>query len=150
MGRILNDMHWISKTLSQVHLRPGVITSCIWDQTKVMWMPQHVINNWKSCNFKEVQVSSNNWYTWPLLKLICCCCCWVSSAVFSSVWPYGLQPARLLCPWDSSGTNTGEGFWALLQGTFPTRGSNPCLLHLPALAGGFFTTQCHLGSPSVL
>ena len=58
MGRILNDMHWVSKTLGQVHLRPGAITSCIWDQTKVMWMPQHVINNWKSCSFKEVQVSS--------------------------------------------------------------------------------------------
>ena len=46
--------------------------------------------------------------------------------------PLGLQPARLLCPWDSPGKNTGVGCRALLQGTFPTQGSNPhllCLLH---------------------
>ena len=38
----------------------------------------------------------------------------------------------LLCPWDSPGKNTGVGCRALLQGIFPTQGSNPrllCLLH---------------------
>ena len=54
---------------------------------------------------------------------------------------YGLQPARLLCPWDSPGKNTGVGCPALLQGIFPTQGLNPCLSHLLALAGGFFTTS---------
>ena len=44
------------------------------------------------------------------------------------MWPTGLQPARLLCPWDSSAKNTGVGCHALLQGTFQTQGSNPCLL----------------------
>ena len=33
-----------------------------------------------------------------------------------SFQPYGLQPARLLCPWDSPGKNTGLGCCALLQG----------------------------------
>ena len=42
----------------------------------------------------------------------------------------GPQPARLLCPWDSPGENTGGGRHALLQGSFPTQGSNPCLQHL--------------------
>ena len=37
--------------------------------------------------------------------------------------------ARLLCPWDSPGKNTGVGCHALLQGIFPTRGSNPSLPH---------------------
>ena len=32
-------------------------------------------------------------------------------------------PARLLCPWDSPGQNTGVGCHALLQGIFPTQGS---------------------------
>ena len=45
------------------------------------------------------------------------------------VWHYGLQPTRLLCPWDSPGKNTGVGCHALLQRIFPTQGSNPCLLH---------------------
>ena len=44
--------------------------------------------------------------------------------------PYGLQPARLLCSWDSPGKNTGVGCPALLQGIFPTQGSKPHLLHL--------------------
>ena len=38
-------------------------------------------------------------------------------------------PARLLCPWDSPGKNTGVGCHALLQGISPTQGSNPSLLH---------------------
>ena len=38
-------------------------------------------------------------------------------------------PARLLCPWDSPGKNTGVGCHFLLQGIFPTQESNPSLLH---------------------
>ena len=34
------------------------------------------------------------------------------------------------CPWESPGKNIGESDCALLQGIFPTQGSNPCLLHL--------------------
>ena len=44
---------------------------------------------------------------------------------------HGLKPARLLCPWDFPGKNTGVGCRAPLQGIFPTQGSNPCLLHFP-------------------
>ena len=40
--------------------------------------------------------------------------------------------ARLLCPWDSPGKNTGVGCHSLLQGIFPTQGSNP-----PALQANF-------------
>ena len=36
----------------------------------------------------------------------------------------------LLCPWDYPGKNTGVGFHFLLQGIFPTQGSNPHLLRL--------------------
>ena len=43
--------------------------------------------------------------------------------------PYGLLPARLLCPWDFPGKNTGVGCHALLQGIFPIQCSNPHLLH---------------------
>ena len=42
---------------------------------------------------------------------------------------HGPQNARLLCLWDSPGKNTGVGFHALLQGIFPTQGSNVYLLH---------------------
>ena len=40
-----------------------------------------------------------------------------------------LWPARLLCPWDSPGKNTGAGCYCLLQGIFLTQSLNPGLLH---------------------
>ena len=46
-----------------------------------------------------------------------------------SLWPHGLQPTRLLCPWDFPGENTGVGCHFLLQGIFPIQESNPHLLH---------------------
>ena len=41
-----------------------------------------------------------------------------------------MWPARLLCPWDFPGNNTGVGCHFLLQGIFPTQGLNPHLLWL--------------------
>ena len=38
--------------------------------------------------------------------------------------------ARLLCPWDSSGKNTGVGCHALLKGIFLTQGANSSILNL--------------------
>ena len=43
--------------------------------------------------------------------------------------PQGLQPTRLLCPWDFPGKNSGVGCHFLLQAIFPTQESNPDLLH---------------------
>ena len=34
---------------------------------------------------------------------------------------------RLLCPWNFPGKDTEVGCHFLLQGIFPTQGSNPCL-----------------------
>ena len=65
------------------------------------------------------------------------CAC---SVMFNSSWPHGLKPSRLLCPWHFPGKNTGVGCHFLLQGIFPTQGSNPLSLASSALAGGFFTT----------
>ena len=43
--------------------------------------------------------------------------------------PMECKPARLLCPWDSPGKNTGMGCHSLLQGIFPTQGLNLGLPH---------------------
>ena len=40
-----------------------------------------------------------------------------------------LQTQGLYSPWNSPGQNTGIGNFSLLQGIFPTQGSNPGLLH---------------------
>ena len=42
--------------------------------------------------------------------------------------PMDYEPARLLCPWDSPGKNTGVGCHSLFRGIFLTQGSNPGLL----------------------
>ena len=44
------------------------------------------------------------------------------SAVSDSLWLHGLQS-----PWNSPGQNTGVRSLSLLQGIFPTQGSNPGL-----------------------
>ena len=50
------------------------------------------------------------------------------SVVSDSLQLHGLQPTVFLCPWNSSGRNTGVGGCSLLQGIFPIQGSNLGLL----------------------
>ena len=55
-------------------------------------------------------------------------------------------PARFLCLWDSPGKNTGVHCHALLQGIFPTQGSNPGLPHCRQI----LYCLSHQGSPRIL
>ena len=73
-------------------------------------------------------------------------CALSHSAMSSSLWPHGLWPARLLCPWDSPGKNTGVGCHFLFQGIFSTQGSSLCLWHLLHWQAGSLPL-CHLGTP---
>ena len=63
----------------------------------------------------------------------------VSCSVVSDSLP--APCSLLLCPWDSPGKNTGVGCHFLLQGIFPTQGSNPGLPHWRQ------TGLSHQGSP---
>ena len=78
----------------------------------------------------------------PDFKLYYDCCLVAKSC--STLRPHGLDPARLLCLWDSPGKKTGVGCHFLLQGIFLTQGSNPCLLHLLAVS----LPLSHQGNPS--
>ena len=83
---------------------------------------------------KVSQICFSSLYTCPG-------CCLVAKS-----GPTLLQPARLLCPWDSPGKNTGAGCHALLQGVLPTQRSNlslQCLLRWQADS----LPLSHLGSP---
>ena len=51
------------------------------------------------------------------------------SVTSNSLRPHGLQPTRLLCPWDSPGKNPRVGCHFLLQRILLTQGSKLCLLH---------------------
>ena len=73
------------------------------------------------------------------------CACMLSCSVVSNFLPpHGLEPTRLLSPWNFPGKNTGVGCHFFLQGIFPTQGSKLHLLHLLHCSG--FFTMCHLGS----
>ena len=72
-------------------------------------------------------ISKNPWWMY-------CCCCQVASVVSDSVRPHGLQPTRLLCPWDSPGKNTGVGCHFLLQ--------DECTAILFAKTFGHFSAFC--------
>ena len=60
-----------------------------------------------------------------VVESVCVSC----SVVSDSLGSRGLQPARFICPWNSSGKSTGVGCYSLLQGIFLTRGLNLGLLH---------------------
>ena len=72
---------------------------------------------------------------------------WVSnesgscSVMSNSLWPHGLYSS-----WNSPGQNTGVGSLSLLQGSFPTQGSNPGLLHW----GWILYQLSHKGSSRIL
>ena len=51
------------------------------------------------------------------------------SIASDSLQPHGLQPVRLLCPWNSPGKNTGVGCHSFLHGIFLTQGLNLSPLH---------------------
>ena len=67
--------------------------------------------------------------------------CESCSVMFDSLWPHGLYS-----PWNSPGQNTGVGSLSLLQGIFPTQGSNPDLPHCRRI----LYQLSHKGSPRIL
>ena len=56
------------------------------------------------------------------------------------------EPHGLFSPWNSPGQNTGVGSLSLLQGIFPTQGSNPGLPH----CRGILYQLSHKGCPIIL
>ena len=66
------------------------------------------------------------------------------SVMFDSLWPHGLPGSSV--HGDSPGKNTGVGYHALLQGIFPTEGSNPGFPHCRQI----LYHLSHQGSPRIL
>ena len=74
------------------------------------------------------------------MDVCCVMCVRALSRSVDSLRPYGLYPARLLCPRDSPGKNAGVGCHSLLQGIFPNPGIELASLVSPVLPGVFFIT----------
>ena len=91
-------------------------------------------------SFSENKINLSNGFAAMLLLLL---------SHFSSVWLVATLwtiAHQALHPWDSPSKNTGVGCHSLLQGIFPTQGSNPRLMS-PALAGRFLTTNITYEAP---
>ena len=70
---------------------------------------------------------------------------WSHSVVSDSLRPHGLQPTMLLCPQDFPGNSAGVDCHFLLQGIFPTQGSNPGLPYCRQT----LNRLSHQGSPTI-
>ena len=73
-----------------------------------------------------VTISFSNAWKWK----------WSRSVVSDSLWPHGLQPTRLLRPWDPPGKSTWVGCH--------------CLLHTSILANDFSLSPCGYSWPHCL
>ena len=94
---------------------------------------------------KELVMEMGGWGTWSggrnppfvgwqtSLSFYSMCVCSVAQSCLTLCNP--MEPAGLLCPWNSPGKNTGVGYHSLLQGIFLTPGPNP----VSCIAGRFFT-----------
>ena len=49
------------------------------------------------------------------------CCCSIAKLHLTLLWSHGLQPVRLLCPWDFPGKNTGGGSISFSRGSSQSR-----------------------------
>ena len=95
--------------------------SCIfYPQSLVRWYPV-----FPSCSLVSFEFSHSDFTLSPSYKH---CCLYTMHAC--SVAQSGLQPARLLCPWNFSGKNTGGGCHFFLQGVFAVQELTLWLLHL--------------------
>ena len=65
----------------------------------------------------------------------------VSPTLVPSLCSAVSDSSETLYPWDFPDENTGVGYHFLLQGIFPTQGSNPHLLRLLLRQADFFTTS---------
>ena len=78
---------------------------------------QRIRHDWS--DLAHTQSSRQRMPKWLVLSKnpSCMCACVLSSSVVSdSLWPHGLWPTRLLCPWNFPGKNTGVCCHFLLQG----------------------------------
>ena len=114
-------------------------------ETQQGWCSEQPLSNWVA----EIKSS--------LRKLTGCNCVCVALVVhllscvplFHDSMDCSPLLSTLFCPWNSPGKDTGVGCHSLLQGTFPTQGSNPDLLHwqadsLPLSYQGSPETKSHL------
>ena len=84
--------------------------------------------------------------TFWIISWQCAVLCLVTQSCLTLWDPMDCSPPGSSVHGDSPGKNTGVGCHALLQGIFPTQGSNPGLLHCRWI----LSQLSHQGSPRIL
>ena len=93
-------------------------------RNQFVFQPPFASNTWKGLCFPAFGPEIHGGLGNPALRFGMCV--YVSHSVVSdSLWPYELQPSRLLCPWNSPGKNTG----GVSPRDLLAQGSNPVLSH---------------------
>ena len=103
-------------------------TSCPPKEAHIHWMAKRYgLYSWP-CDLATVKIYSS-WRCYCCAKSLqfssvaqSCPTLW-TSVMSKSLWQFGLQPTRLISPWDSPGKNTGVDCHALLQGIVLAQGS---------------------------
>ena len=104
--------------------------------TVIVWPTHKQLSKWRKQNTSQTIPPCLHHFLWG----VCVCVCTQS---LSHVWllrPAGLQPTRLLCPWDFFRKEYWSGLSFPVSGDRPNPGVEPESLMSPALAGGCFTT----------
>ena len=122
------------------------ITAYIWNLKK--YYSQSYLqsrNRDTDVEYKRMNQAGEGRIAWTgrLAYIHCSRCCLVTKSGPVLLWPQGLRPTRLLCPWDFPGKNTGMGWHFLLQGLFPTQGLNLCLLHYKQILYHWAIREAH-------
>ena len=86
-------------------------------------------NSWKICLNEVFHLNSRHFSPPILLQPRYCVLCLVTQSYLTLCDPVVRNPPGSSVHGDSPGKNTGIGCHALLQGIFPTQGSNPGLPH---------------------
>ena len=95
------------------------------------WAP--LLGGWEHSIIQDYHILRKALAHWAaafgLIMVIPPSCCLVIKSCPTLCDPLDCSPARLLCPWDFPGKNTGMGCHFLLQGIFLDQGSNLHFLH---------------------
>ena len=138
---------------------PGSLLRSGWFHWRREWLPtpvflpgefhgQRSIGGYRPGGHKESVMSE--WLTLSLINSIFWMRKWRVRVACESesglVVSDSLPPQGLYSSWNSPGQNTGVGSLSLLQGIFPTQGSNPSLPHCRQI----LYQLSHKGSPRML
>ena len=112
---------------------------------QVHWVSNHIFLTTCSVNrrgkhWSQVTMGPSKW-DWCQWRLHRCLVCISHSVVVDSVI-HGLQPGRLLCPWNSPDKNTGVAIPFSRGSSWPRDRT-----HVSCIAGGFFTISASRKAP---